>query len=91
MLASVLRKIDRGVFLRNLRFPPRHSMSPTRAQVGTLSKWSFISLGRAIIAFYIITLLTAFISARTLAENELGQPLIPGVEPHATAPSAVDD
>jgi len=50
-----------------------------------------ISLGRAIVALYLLTLLTAVISARTLAENELGEPGPPGIAPHATAPPIISD
>jgi len=47
---------------------------------------SIISLGRAIVVIYLITLLTAVISARTKSEIELDQPGQRGVEPQKTAP-----
>ena len=47
---------------------------------------SIISLGRAIVVLYLITLLTAVISARTRAEGELGKPGVLKAEPQETAP-----
>ena len=74
-----------------LRLPPR---PPTTASPGR--RWPYrlqamISLGRAIVAFYIVTLLTAVISARTLAENELNHPGLPEAAPYATAPAVAGD
>jgi hypothetical protein len=58
---------------------------------GALVQPSTISLGKAIVVLYIITFLAAVISARTLADKKLRQIEIPGVDPHATAPSSVID
>ena len=46
---------------------------------------SIISLGRAIVVLYLITLLTAVISARTRTEDELGNPGAQKAEPQETA------
>jgi len=46
---------------------------------------SILSLGRAIVALYIATLLTAVISARTLAENDLHEAGVREIDPQETS------
>jgi hypothetical protein len=90
MLASVLRKISRGAFVKYLRllswYRPAHP--PTGPKPIRTS--SIISLGRAIVALYLITLLTAVISARTTSEGELGTPGVQKAQPQETAPDFAD-
>jgi hypothetical protein len=72
--------------MRDLRFPPPRSKTLTRIRVGSLANLSFMSLGKAIVALYVITFLAAVISARTLADKNLGQPEISGVDSQASRP-----
>lgn len=60
-------------------------------RVGSLTNLSFMSLGKAIVVLYVITFLAAVISARTLADRELGPPEVSGVDPHTTGPSRIID
>jgi hypothetical protein len=50
-----------------------------------------MSLGKAIVALYVITFLAAVISARTLADKGLGQTEITGVDSYSTRPSGSID
>ena len=49
-------------------------------------KSSIISLGRAIVVLYLITLLTAVISARTRTDSELDHPGARGAEQQEMTP-----
>jgi hypothetical protein len=71
-------------YLRLFSRPPTAS-PPMRLKPHRQS--SIISLGRAIVVLYLITLLTAVISARAQAESELGQQGAQGAETHETTPS----
>jgi hypothetical protein len=86
MLASVLRGIYRGAFLMYLRLTSRPRSARLPARLKPYRQSTIISLGRAIVILYLATLLTAVISARTLAEIERSQPGLPGFEPRATPP-----
>jgi len=66
-------------------------MAPLPGRLRSHRQPPVISLGRAIVTLYIITLLAAVISARTPAENELSQPGARGVEPHETASAIAGD
>ena len=77
--------------MRNLRFPPPRSKTLTRVRFGSLTDLSFMSLGKAIVALYVITFLAAVISARTLSDKQLGQTEISRTDPHATRPSSSID
>jgi hypothetical protein len=85
-----LRLIEHGELLIYLRFPPSPSPNPNRVWTTTLIRPSAISLGRAIVAFYIIVLLTAVIWARSPVEKEPVQPEVRAVDSHQTAPSSFD-
>jgi len=74
-----------------LRLPSRPPTTPSPGRPWPHRLQATISLGRAIVAFYIVTLLTAVISARTLAENELSHPGLPEATPYATAPPVAGD
>jgi hypothetical protein len=91
MLASVLRLIDSGEFLKYLRFPSSPPKAPSWGRSRVLIQPLTISLGKAIVVLYIITFLAAVISARTLADKKLHQIEIPGVDPDATVSSSVND
>jgi hypothetical protein len=77
--------------MRNLRFPSPRSKTLTRMRIGSLTDLWFMSLGRAIVALYVITFLAAVILARTLSDKQLGQTEISGADPHATMPSSSID
>jgi hypothetical protein len=86
MLASVLREISPGEFLKYLRHFSRSLTDAPTARPKPERASSFISLGRAIVVLYLITLLTAVISARTRADAEIGAPGMRNAEPQETAP-----
>lgn len=77
--------------MRDLRFPPPRSKILSRIRVGTVANLSFVSLGKAIVALYVITFLAAIISARTLADSQLGQAEIPGVDSQPPRPTSCID
>ena len=85
-LASVLRKTERGVYLNFLRLFSRPSTARPPMRLKPHRQSSIISLGRAIVVLYLITLLTAVISARTRTESEPGHPGARGAEQQETAP-----
>ena len=66
-------------YLRLLSRPPTARLKAHR-------KSSIISLGRAIVVLYLITLLTAVISAGTRTVLVFGQTGARGAETHETAP-----
>lgn len=77
--------------MRDLRFPPPRSKTLTRIRLGSLVNLSFMSLGKAIVALYVITFLAAVMSARTLADKDFGQTEISGADSHTTRPSSTID
>lgn len=85
-LASVLRKNDCGALLNYLRLSSRSRLGRLPVRLKPDRRPSIISLGRAIVVLYLITLLTAVISVRTRTESELSQPGVRGAEPQETAP-----
>jgi hypothetical protein len=90
-LAPVLRKHDQGVLLKYLRLSSRLPPPSSPPRLGPRRRSSIFSLGKAIVVLYLVTLLTAVISARTPTETELRQPGDRTVDLHETAPSVIDE
>jgi hypothetical protein len=74
------------VLLKYLRLSPPRPTTPSSSRLKPHRRSSIISLGKAIVALYLITLLAAVISARTLAENGLDQPVQREIDSQKTAP-----
>jgi hypothetical protein len=76
--------------LKYLRLtPPPHEAHPS-VRMKLHRQSSILSLGRAIVALYIATLLTAVISARTLAENDPSQPGVREIDLQETTYPVLD-
>lgn len=89
-LASVLRMINRGEFLRVLRPPLRPSSYSGSAGLRTDRPSSIVTLGRTIIICYLAALMAAMISARVLPEGEVDRPEVRSKEVSGPPPIIFD-
>ena len=85
-LASVLRMINRGEFLRVLR--PSSYTDPVHP--GADRPPAIITLGKAIVVLYLGALMAAMISARMLPEEHLDRPDSKEFEVSAPPPIVLD-